>query len=203
MLPETQKYNLPDFTVFHSNKDVDHFIWRPDRRYIVLGRSNKAETALHIDEVLKDNIEVYKRPSGGQTVLLSTNTLVISVKLKIKNTLDTHKYFDIINKKIIDSLSVLGVEYLCMKGISDISIGEKKILGSSIFRKKETLFYHAVLNVSESVNVIAKYLKHPSKEPDYRKGRNHMDFVTSIYAEGYELDFDKISDAIKQGIKKL
>lgn len=201
MLLEIKPYDLRDFSVFYSKKDVDHIIWRPDRRYIVLGRSNKAETALHIDEVLKDNIEVYKRPSGGQTVLLSPNTLVISVKLKIKNTLDTHKYFDIINKKIIGSLSVLGVEYLCMKGISDISIGEKKILGSSIFREKETLFYHAVLNVSESVEIISKYLKHPSKEPDYRKGRDHKEFVTSLSAEGYKLDFIKISDAIDRGFK--
>jgi len=151
MLPEVKEYSLPDFEVFHSEKDVDHSIWIPDKRYIILGRSNKAETALHPTAVLKDKIEVYKRPSGGETVLLSPNTLVIAVKLKIGNTLDTHKYFNVINGKIIEALTGLGVKDLWTKGISDISIGENKILGSSIFREKEKIFYHAVLNVKESV----------------------------------------------------
>jgi len=200
---EVQPYDLPDFQIFHSEKDIDHFIWRPDKRYIVLGRSNNAETALFTDQVTEDDIEVYKRPSGGETVILSPNTLVISVKLKIENTLDTHQYFNIINNKIIKSLSDLGVKDLWTKGISDISIGEKKILGSSIFRKKERLFYHAVLNVSESVDVIAKYLKHPSKEPDYRKGRDHKEFITSLHATGHKLDFHEISKAIDKGLLTL
>ncbi len=200
---EVKQYDLPDYNIFSSEKDVDHFIWRPDKRYIILGRSNNAESALYSEEVLKDNIEVYKRPSGGETVLLSPNTLVISVKLIIENTLTTHKNFNIINNKIIEALASLGVKDLRTKGISDISIGEKKILGSSIFREKEKLFYHAVLNQSESVDVIAKYLKHPSREPGYRKGRDHREFITSLNAEGYKLDFSVLTAVTERVLKTL
>ena len=101
-----------------------------------------------------------------------------------------------LNDKIMNALSGLGVQNLSMKGISDISIGNKKILGSSIYLRKNTLFYHAVLNISESVDVISKYLKHPTKEPDYRKGRSHKEFVTSLLSEGYTLSAKQLISAL-------
>jgi len=47
------------------------------------------------------------------------------------------------------------------------------------------LLYHAVLNLGEPASTFERYLKHPSKEPDYRKGRSHSDFVTSLKEKGY------------------
>ena len=196
MTVEVLKYDLKDFSIFESNKDYDYFLWHPDDRLIILGRSNNPEAALNIEEVKNDNIKVYKRPSGGQTVILTPNTIVISVKVKIGNELNTQKYFKEINDKIMKALSELGVQNLSMKGISDISIGNKKILGSSIYLRKNTVFYHAVLNISESVDVMSKYLKHPTKEPDYRKGRSHKEFVTSLLSEGYTISAKQLISAL-------
>lgn len=200
MAIEVLKYDLKDFSIFESQKDYDFCLWQPQDRLIILGRSNNPEEALNIDEVKNDNIKVYKRPSGGQSVILTSNTLVISVKVKIDNELNTQKYFKEINDKIMDALSSFGVKNLSMKGISDISIGNKKILGSSIYLRKNTLFYHAVLNISESVDVISRYLKHPSKEPDYRKGRSHKEFITSLIAEGYKINIAKLIPVLKTNL---
>jgi lipoate-protein ligase A len=134
---------------------------------------------------------------------LSPNTLVISVKLPLNNEIKTHHYFKLINNSIIDALSELDVKQLGNKGISDISIGVKKILGSSIYRKQQTLFYHAVLNISEPVENISLYLKHPKKEPDYRLGRIHEEFVTSLKNEGYSFSFNELSVKIQQSISVL
>lgn len=200
---EVHKYDLKDFSIFTSENDNDFFLWVPDDKYLVLGRADKPEVSLKIDEVINDNIKVYKRPSGGGTVILTPNTLVLSVKVKVGNKLNVHKYFNQFNDVIINALSGLGVKNLYMKGISDISIGNKKILGSSIYKRKDTLFYHSVLNISESVDVISKYLKHPPKEPDYRKGRPHSDFVTSLHAEGYKLQDKELMSAIKLNISNI
>ena len=35
---------------------------------------------------------------------------------------------------------------------------------------------------------IEKYLKHPSKEPDYRQGRKHSEFVTSLHESGFYIN---------------
>ena len=47
------------------------------------------------------------------------------------------------------------------------------------------MLYHAVLNVSMKVEVLERYIAHPPREPDYRKGRPHKDFVTSLSELGY------------------
>jgi lipoate-protein ligase A len=41
--------------------------------------------------------------------------------------------------------------------------------------------------VAEAPEFIGRYLKHPSREPDYRAGRKHEEFVTSLAAAGYPL----------------
>ncbi len=194
---KAENYKLPDFSIFESNKSTDFSLWIPDKFYIIIGRSNSREKSVFTTLARKNNIEILKRPSGGEAVILSPKTLVIAVKITTENALNTHKYFEIINQIIISALAQLGIKHLNQKGISDISIGEKKILGSSIYRKADTVFYHAVLNVSENISTIEKYLKHPKREPSYRKGRLHSEFVTSLHSEGYEYKIKSIKKILE------
>lgn len=201
---EIKSYDLKDYSIIDSEKESDFLIWQPDNTYIILGRSNRmAETSVHLEHAKKNGIKIYKRPSGGEAVILSPKTLVISAKLPLNNEIKTHHYFKLINSSIIDALSEMGISQLGNKGISDISIGVKKILGSSIYRKQKTLFYHAVLNISEPIENISLYLKHPKKEPDYRMGRKHEEFVTSLKIEGYEFSFSELSVRLQQSISGL
>ncbi len=197
-------YELPDLkAISDSSGSGNIFVLQPDRVYLVLVRSSKVETSLNKDIVLSDQIEVLKRPSGGETVLLSPSMIVFSGSLPFFNDTSTKQVFREINKNLINQLTDLGVKDLYSKGISDISIGEKKIVGSSMYLNKGTLFYHAVMNVSEDVSLISRYIKHPPREPDYRKGRNHDEFVTSLSNEGYNLEFSQIEAAIYKALKEV
>jgi len=199
---EIKKYDLPDFGIYESDKNA-FYIWKPEKTYIVLGTSNKPEEALHEENIIRDHIQVYKRPSGGQSVVLTSNTLVISV-LKIESELKAPKtIFHKINSLIIEALEQLGVKELSHRGISDIAIREKKILGSSMYRNKEKNFYHAVLNISESTETFERYLKHPVKEPDYRKGRTHKDFVSSLKSAGCNFSIDDIAKVLTLTFQKI
>jgi lipoate-protein ligase A len=71
-------YNLPDIFLL-KDKTKCFLTWIPDKTYIILGTSNKAEEALFLEKVKQDDITVFKRPSGGQTVMLTPNNLIISV----------------------------------------------------------------------------------------------------------------------------
>lgn len=179
-------YSLPDAILIDPEATTAAaMVWQPAKTVIVLGQSNRAEDAVHTDLAEQDGIPIIKRQSGGQTVILTPKTIVISVRLISEKLENPQVYFKRVNKAILEALSGLGISGLQEKGISDITIGEKKILGSSIYRKKSMVFYHAVLNVAESPDFIARYLRHPSREPDYRTGRKHEDFVTSIRLAGY------------------
>jgi len=171
-------------------------VWQPAETVIVLGQSNQAETAVHTDLADQDGVPVYKRQTGGQTVILTPRTLAISVRLFSEKLDNPQVYFKRINNVIISALANLGIAGLVEKGISDIAIGEKKILGSSIYRKRNMVFYHAVLNISETPEFIGRYLKHPVREPDYRIGRKHEEFVTSIHLAGYPLAVETVREAL-------
>ena len=193
-------YNLPDILLL-VDKTKRFLTWIPDKSYIVLGASNKVEEALFVEKVKQDDITVLKRPSGGQTVMLTPNNLIISVVFFQLDNLQPKLVFNQINSLIIECLEQAGVKNLAMKGISDIAIDGKKILGSSIYRSKDALLYHAVLNFGEPASTFEKYLKYPSKEPDYREGRKHSDFVTSLKEKGFPKTNSQLADFISQSFE--
>jgi lipoate---protein ligase len=196
-----KKYDLPDFDIMERQDDFTVKVWRPDQMCLVLGQSNNPETSLVVEQVVEDQIPVYKRPSGGETVILTPNMLVISVVFRVPTLRNPKPYFVKVNSGIISALEKQGVTGLNQKGISDITIYDKKILGSSIYRTTEKMFYHAVLNISESIDTISKYIAHPAKEPDYRQGRSHKEFVTSLQEAGYELFIEHLEESIVQEVK--
>ena len=200
---KTVFYNLPDQQVLESEKKLDFLVWQPDRIYLVLGRSNEAVKSLIADAVDTDKVQVLKRPSGGEAVLLSPNMLVIALKVPLSMVQKAHDVFVIANDIIKEALSKEGVQNITSRGISDICIGEQKILGSAIFKKPDSVFYHAVLNVSEDVNLIERYLQHPKREPDYRKGRSHLAFVSSIHKESHKIAVEKVQKTVYSQLKSV
>ncbi len=146
------------------------------------------ERSVYTERAESDGIPVYKRPSGGETVVLSPGTICVSALQPETRLISPKIYFKAFNEKIVKGLNNLGIRDVRTDGISDICIGDKKILGSSIYRDKNRVLYHAVLNRAESVETIEYYLKHPPREPEYRNGRSHSDFVTSLEKEGYRFE---------------
>ena len=178
------EYNLPDIQLL--NESTNKFLlWIPDKSYIVLGASNNAKDAVVEDVTLRDDICVIKRRTGGQTVMLTPNNIIISALITDESVMKPKDVFNRFNEFIIDAIAKNHNLKFSTRGISDIALGEKKIMGSSMYRGKGKLFYHAVLNFSEPSTTFQKYLKHPSNEPDYRKGRMHHEFVSSLKETGY------------------
>ncbi len=85
-----------------------------------------------------------------------------------------------INDLWISALSAHLPVNLTQRGISDICYGEKKVAGTSIFRKKHLLVYQGSMLVDVDLSRIGSLLNHPSREPDYRHGRSHTDFLTTL-----------------------
>jgi len=199
---DIKAYDLPDAGLLEDNSSAYRvMVWEPGFLCIVLGQSNRLEKSVIIENVERDRVPVYKRPSGGESVVLSPKTLVISIVKRGEGLRSPRLYFNSYNEKITRALQNLGIKGLSLKGISDICLGERKILGSSIYRNKEVVLYHAVLNRAEAVEVLERYLEHPGREPGYREGRRHGDFVTSLLAEGYDFTGEEIRGAITQELR--
>jgi len=168
--------------------------WEPERLAVVLGRGNNAEKEVFEERCLQDGVPIFRRRGGGGTVVLAPGVLVVSLVTHVKQRYHFKEYFQQINSFLIEALEQLGIAGLNQRGHSDICLGDLKILGSSMYRSKDILFYTASLMVANDLQAIDRYLKHPSKEPEYRNSRTHQEFLTTILREYPECSLKKVKD---------
>lgn len=178
-------------------------VWIPKDHLIVLGNSQDPEIELNVDSVVKDQIPVYKRMSGGGTVLLSNGCICIGLRFRKSKELGIHDYFlhgsGLIQKVVRSELDI----ELTQRGISDLVYEDKKISGCAMYMPKDFVLYLVSILVDPDFDEIQKYLAHPSKEPDYRGQRTHRNFLTSLaIASGKTIESSKLVKAFEKSIEE-
>jgi lipoate-protein ligase A len=190
-LPE--KY-WPKYQIDSSIKH--HFLFRffeTKKDIVVLSSSNKPDIEANIEECKKQNIPILRRRGGGGTVVLGEGCLILTFAFYAKDVFGNNKYFQMINQLWIDALTSAGCPILSQSGISDISFQNKKIAGTSIFRKKHLLIYQGSVLVNPKIDLISKLLAHPSREPNYRNGRDHKEFLSTTKEIGCHLSANELA----------
>lgn len=153
----------------------------PDQPLIVLGRGNDCQKEIDQTRAEADGIAILRRAGGGGAVLLHPGCLVISVGAWVNDYFNNACFFSKINQAVIDFLAPVIPGYqLIEKGISDLAVGDRKVAGTSLFRSRNYLLYQASILYDVKIAMIERYLRHPSKEPDYRKKRTHRDFLVGL-----------------------
>lgn len=136
----------------------------------------------------KKGIYICRRASGGGTVyhdsFSNLNYTVFLNLEKYPEYFPVQKSYETILKGVISSLMKQGIKAE-MSGKSDLSIetdfGLKKISGNSQFRKRGCLVQHGTLILrKELIDKVESFLLHPPLEPEYRQGRKHTDFLSTI-----------------------
>lgn len=148
---------------------------------VVLGRGNRLDAEVHLAKCQADGVQVLRRKGGGGAVVLMPGVWIITAcyhkgdkEVNIPQTLDR------IVLKIADALNTVTGCEISIKGMGDLCLADKKILGSSLYVGRGAVLYQGSLLVAADLPLISKYLKHPSKEPAYRQGRSHDDFVINL-----------------------
>jgi lipoate-protein ligase A len=65
------------------------------------------------------------------------------------------------------------------RGDTDLAIDERKISGNAQRRGRNALLFHGTFLHAVDTELLETLLPLPSREPDYRRGRRHRDFVAS------------------------
>lgn len=164
---------------------------------VVLGRVTPHLSDVNEARCMQDAVPILRRKGGGGAVLLFPGVLVLSCSFKKNNSaVDLMGFLEEAVKKIKEGILDYMDVPLAIRGNGDLCIGDKKILGSSIYSTKDYITYYCTLIIRGNLNQISEYLLHPSKEPEYRKGRKHEDFITSIEANVNIADEEKLFTSI-------
>jgi lipoate-protein ligase A len=165
--------------------------WEPQNYFVVIGYGNHAATEVNVAACEADGIPILRRCSGGGTVLQGPGCLNYSLILKLEEggplaTISSANRFIMErNRAAIEStINTPGVK-LKVAGHTDL-IAEAspnqthKFSGNAQRRKKHFLLFHGSFLLNFNIALIEKYLRMPSKEPAYRRGRSHESFLMNL-----------------------
>jgi lipoate-protein ligase A len=66
------------------------------------------------------------------------------------------------------------------QGTCDLTYRKRKFSGNSLRCKRGHLLYHGTLLYDFPLSLLARYLGTPPRQPAYRAGRDHEEFVTNL-----------------------
>ncbi|MGE5675494.1 MAG: biotin/lipoate A/B protein ligase family protein [Mycobacterium leprae] len=163
------------------------WLWEPQELAAVLGAGTPAGD-VNLPLCAMTGVPVYRRRGGGGAVLLGPGVVVITAAYRPEGRTFATQWVEPVARGIADALADLGVSEAHVKGLGDVALGERKILGSSLYARRDLVLYQGSLLVESDLSLIPQYLPHPSREPDYRRGREHLNFVTSLAESGHRLE---------------
>jgi lipoate-protein ligase A len=151
-----------------------------DREAVVAGRGSDLAKEVHLSKVKEDHIPVYRRMGGGCTVFLDPGNLIVSIAFPARGFGGIQTLFNLSSDWLIRGFKEMGLTGIYQDGISDLVMENKKIGGSCFYRTKGFAYYSAAVLVTPDLEKMADYLQHPPREPAYRNGRSHEDFVSGL-----------------------
>jgi lipoate---protein ligase len=153
--------------------------WEGDAPFVVLGYANKA--ALEVD--LSCNVPVYRRCTGGGSVLQGPGCLNYSLVLPMEAAAEfgsITKTNCFIMTRHRDALAPLLDREVRVQGYTDLTLDGRKFSGNSQRRKNRWLLFHGTLLLSCDFALMDTVLRPPPREPEYRRGRIHSEFLTLL-----------------------
>ncbi|XP_030473521.1 uncharacterized protein LOC115691089 [Syzygium oleosum] len=164
---------------------------------IVMGVSGKPAELLEIKPVLHDQVPVIKRFTGGGTVIVDGGTIFVTFICNKDSVPDLQPY----PRPIMSWSSLIYNEVFQGTGDfhlreNDYVFGSRKFGGNAQSITKGRWIHHTSFLWDYEIRNMA-YLKLPSRAPEYRSARGHLEFICRMR------DYISRSDFIDRTIRAL
>jgi lipoate-protein ligase A len=157
-------------------------LWQWPDHAVVLGAGGPIADDVHEGRCRADGVPIARRASGGGTVLLGPGCLLYAVVLgfdrdpALGQIPSSYRY---VLGRIVAGLAAVAPD-LDLRGCSDLARLERKISGNAQQRKRSHLLQHGTLLFNFDVGAVARYLKPPPRQPEYRRQRGHEEFLADL-----------------------
>ncbi len=157
-------------------------LWESSQSMVVVGRSSRVDDEVNRDACQRMGIPIFRRSSGGAAVVAGPGCLMYAVVLdyqrrpQVQMIQQAHCY---VIGMLARAIRPLIPDVSCC-GTSDLALHGRKFSGNSLRCKRTHLLYHGTLLYAFPLDLISTCLKQPPRQPEYRQGRNHDDFVANL-----------------------
>ena len=164
--------------------DETLLFWEPRETFVVVGYANKVATEVNVAASEKIGVPIFRRCSGGGTVVQMPGGLNYSLVLQIDENRPTRN-ITAANQFIMEKIrmaiqTLLPTSEISVRGHTDLCLGNVKFAGNSQRRRKNFLLFHGTLLLNCDLKLVSELLLMPSLQPDYRARRPHEEFVTNL-----------------------
>ncbi|HYF49252.1 MAG TPA: biotin/lipoate A/B protein ligase family protein, partial [Planctomycetota bacterium] len=185
-------------------------IWQASRRAVILGTGQEAAKEVFLETAAGRNVDVLRRHSGGGAVVIGPGVLNFSAFHLIENLPGSETIRGAMTaalRPLVEWLASFGIKAV-EAGLSDLAIQGsdgtlRKIAGNSQARKKRSVLVHGTILADPDFSAISELLRFPSKVPDYRVGRDHRGFLTSLKEQGLPHDLQSLTQGIMEQTERL
>jgi len=164
-------------------------LWEPAAPLVVLGRSSRAAEEVDLAACAAAGVPVLRRASGGAAIVAGPGCLLYAVVLPyagrqhLRMLDELHRHVLGVVARAVASLG-LPAEHV---GTSDLALDGRKFSGNSVRCKHDHLLYHGTLLYGMDLELLDRLLRMPPRQPSYRGGRPHAQFVTNLPVTGAAL----------------
>jgi lipoate-protein ligase A len=170
--------------------------WEPREYFVVVGYANKVETEVNVAACQAHGIPVFRRCSGGGTVLQGPGCLNYTLILQIgahpslANISSANRFImernreavepEVRSRKLEARIAVCGHTDLALVTRHQSQVTYRKFSGNSQRRQRRALLFHGTFLLGLDLPLINEVMRMPSQQPDYRNGRDHTDFLINL-----------------------
>jgi lipoate-protein ligase A len=160
--------------------------WEPGRAFVVVGYSNRVTTEVDVEACRRRQIPVLRRCSGGGTVLQAPGCVNYSLVMRMERHADlaglteTNRYVMERHRAVIERLLAGRAGSVTFDGHTDLALAGRKFSGNAQRRKRHTVLFHGCFLLSADLALIGELLRFPSRQPVYRRGRSHAEFLVNL-----------------------
>ena len=160
-------------------------VWNAPSAFIVIGRGSKVAQEVELQQAAADEIPVIRRFSGGATILAAPGCFFYSVLL----SLDKRPHLRMLDEahrfvmgRVLDAIQLERPD-VALDGTCDLVLGGRKASGNALRMTRDWVLYHGTLLLDMNLDAVEQYLRHPPREPEYRAGRSHEDFLVNLHID--------------------
>lgn len=157
--------------------------WETEQLCVVLGYGNHLEKEVFSARCASAGIPVYRRCTGGGTVLLGPGVLCYSLVIPFSEhgaLATVSGANDFIMERNRQALEKASGQPVSVRGCTDLVVGDLKFSGNAQRRRRTALLFHGTLLLQFDPSVMESTLRLPERRPKYRGDRGHAAFVGNL-----------------------
>ncbi|MGB7344900.1 MAG: lipoate--protein ligase family protein [Pirellulaceae bacterium] len=157
-------------------------IWEFANDVVVVGRSTKVNDEIQIDFCRDRKIPIMRRCSGGASIVAGPGCLMYSVVVNLNRHGDLRKIdaaHTFVMSRVLNAVKPQ-IPEVALQGTCDLTYQDRKFSGNSLRISRTHLLYHGTILYASDLGLLANCLATAPRQPEYRGGRKHDDFVSNV-----------------------